>query len=115
MKAEQFDKIVENRCISIKQVLASKAKEYAKGDRLWNFKRAARVSEISPELALKGMLMKHLVSVFDMVDEAGQGIFHPDAFIDEKLGDLVNYCILLEALLKEHNESRKDTKTRKAA
>lgn len=100
MNAEQFDKILNDRLDSIKAVLGSKAKEYAIGDRLYNFKRAAEITRTTPRKALAGMFMKHLVSVLDLVE----GSLEPtDYMVNEKIGDAINYLILLEALLKEKN------------
>ena len=98
MNTEQFDTILESRLSSIKQVLGNKAKEYAIGDRLYNFKRAAEISRTTPQRALAGMFMKHLVSVLDLVE----GSISPTEYmVNEKIGDAINYLILLEAILKE--------------
>lgn len=98
MTHDEFDKLLERRIELITDVLASKACEYADGeDRLYNFKRAARIGETTPAKALKGMLLKHLVCVFDLIDLEASNT----KLIDEKLGDTINYLILLEALLKE--------------
>ena len=104
MLSEEFDKIVEERVEKIKSILISKAKEYASDtDRLHNFKVAARVDNESPEKALWGMAKKHLVCIMDMVSDTN-GIHKMNItreYIDEKIGDMANYMILLEALLKE--------------
>jgi hypothetical protein len=98
MNNEQFNLIVENRIQLIKTVLGNKAKEYAIGDRLYNFKRAAEILRCTPQKALIGMFMKHLVSVLDL----SEGSTIPtDYLINEKIGDAINYLILLEATLKE--------------
>ena len=103
MKAEEFDLIVENRIKSIQKVLVEKSAEYASPvDRFHNFNVAARIINTSPEKALLGMMLKHLVSVLDMIDYARKT---PERLtvplIDEKIGDTVNYLVLLEGLLKE--------------
>jgi hypothetical protein len=98
MNTEQFEIILESRLSSIKQVLGNKAKEYAIGDRLYNFKRAAEISRTTPQQALAGMFMKHLVSVLDLVE----GSVSPTEYmVNEKIGDAINYLILLEAIFKE--------------
>lgn len=100
MQSEAFNHIVKARCDLIQSILASKAKEYAIDDRLYNFKRAAEILRITPQRALFGMFMKHLVSVIDLVE----GSIQPTRYlIDEKIGDAINYLILLEAILKEQN------------
>jgi len=98
MDSAQFDVILQERLISIAQTLGNKAKEYAIGDRLYNFKRAAEISRTTPQRALAGMFMKHLVSVMDLIE----GSIEPTEYmVNEKIGDAINYLILLEAILKE--------------
>lgn len=103
MEPEKFDRIVRNRMASIKQILHAKGREYADGcsDRLHNFKRAAVMLQCAPEGALQGMLAKHLVSIMDMVDGVEAGREYPIAIWEEKIGDAINYLILLEAIVKE--------------
>lgn len=49
-------------------------------------------------MALYGIMAKHLVSVIDLIE----GTIEPtEYFINEKLGDLINYLVLLEAVFKE--------------
>ena len=98
MNIEDFDKLLNNRLNKIKETLSSKAKEYASGDRLYNFKYAAKINNISQEKALWGMATKHLVSVIDLVNGR---INLSNEIVDEKIGDMINYLILLEAVLKE--------------
>lgn len=99
MDTATFYTILENRLLKISDVLGRKAKEYALGgDRLHNFKTAARMKGESPALALWGMAAKHLVSVEDLV--YGRLAATPE-MVNEKIGDMINYLILLEAVLKE--------------
>ena len=101
MNAETFNNIIEERITGIRETLVRKGKEYSsETDRLHNFKRAGKVLQCSPEKALLGFLTKHLVSIFDMIDEADTKI-HSLEMINEKCMDSINYFILLEALFKE--------------
>ena len=99
MIKSEFDKILSERIRKIETVLRSKSGEYShNGDILFTFKQASIVNEQSMSMALWGMLTKHLISVMDLVNgraKATQNI------VDEKIGDLINYLILLEAILKE--------------
>ena len=99
MTPERFNDLLENRLSLTRDVLGSKAGEYAStSDRLHNFKAAAAMLRGTPEQALLGMLVKHMVSIYDMVlDGQPRAI----ALWDEKIGDAINYMILLEALVKE--------------
>lgn len=105
----KFEKIVKNRVDKIEKILVEKGKEYAKeNDRFHNFNEAARMEGSTPEKALWGMFLKHYVSVRDMVFQNRK--FEIDQ-IDEKIGDAINYFILLEGLLKikiseEKNEEK---------
>lgn len=108
MKNEYFQEVLDNRLKLTSEVLSSKAEEYASDkDRMHNFKKAARLGECSPERALLGMMMKHIVSVLDLVDrtdDVGPNEIRKCAtkeYIEEKIGDSINYLILLEAMLKE--------------
>ena len=104
MKQEQFDVILSDRLNRIKTVLGNKAKEYAVGgDRLHNFKVAARINNCTPAEALWGMAMKHLVCIEDLIQDRVKAT---DGLIDEKIGDMINYLILLEALLQETIDRR---------
>lgn len=99
MTNEQFDKILKRRLQLTKDVLSCKAKEYAVGDRLSNFNYAATMTRTSRRAALLGMMAKHLVSVVDMIHSEDR-VFSGE-YIEEKIGDSINYFILLEAMLKE--------------
>lgn len=99
MDSQKFNEILEKRLTAIRATLASKGKEYAIGDRLYNFKRAAEILRTTPQKALAGMLMKHLVSVMDLIE----GSLEPSEYmVNEKIGDAINYLILLEAIFKEY-------------
>lgn len=102
MNSEEFEQILTSRVGSIVLTLSSKAKEYASGgDRLHNFKVAARIMNKSPEEALQGMMIKHLVSVFDLIDDR---LENTSAMVNEKIGDTINYLILLEAIFAEQRK-----------
>lgn len=101
MDNQEFDEILERRIELIRSVLKSKAKEYAITDRLHNFNRAARMLEIPRQKALAGMMSKHWVSILDILDNFGKGEPPAIGMIEEKIGDAINYLILLEAMLKE--------------
>ena len=102
MKAEKFDLILQARVEKMITTLGAKAGEYATDkDRLHNFKRAGQLLDCSPERALLGMLVKHLVSVLDIVDNIESGQKVKADLWDEKIGDVVNYYVLLDGLVHE--------------
>lgn len=104
MDKKEFEKLLEHRIELTKKVLSSKNKEYASdSDKLHNFKRAAGMLQKTPETSLIGMWTKHIISILDIVDkiEAGEHDFLNNSMLEEKIGDAVNYLIILEAMIKE--------------
>lgn len=100
-----FDKLVEYAVTKmVKEVMCAKSVEYARGgDKLYNFKRAAEVSGRTPLQCLQGMKLKHDVSILDMLDDETNPHI-PDVTQEkweEKIGDDINYLILMLALLYE--------------
>ena len=73
MRTEQFENIINNRIETCKSVLCSKAEEYATDDRLHNFKAAGELQKCTPVKALGGMMAKHTVSVYDLIEDYEQG------------------------------------------
>lgn len=99
MTPKDFNALLDRRIEKIRAVLASKELEYSSGrDRLHNFKVAARIDEETPKEACWGMAKKHLVSVIDMIK--GDTLCTQD-MVDEKVGDLINYLILLEGCFSD--------------
>jgi hypothetical protein len=99
VNSEQFAEIFSRQFRMADEVLNKKAREYATDeDRLHNFKSAAALIGGTPEQALWGFAVKHLVSISDMV--ASDEAYSQEAW-DEKIGDALNYLILLRAQVFE--------------
>jgi len=102
MTVDEFDAVVERRLDLIRKTLVVKGREYMwGGDRLSNFVNGAKLLRCTPERALLGYLAKQAVSVVDFVHDAEAGVQRTQAEWDEKIGDCVNYLILLEAIAAE--------------
>ena len=100
MNTEDFDKIIEDRIDKIRKVLSVKAKEYVEsGDRLGNFKRAGELIDETPIKALLGFCAKHIVALYDFANRNTNEVSYGQW--EEKLGDIINYMILLDGLLNE--------------
>lgn len=100
MLHETFDKLLEETFDRCRSVLATKSKEYSTGDKLHNFKVAADLQRCTPEVALGGMLAKHVVSIYDLIGKSGGADPEMDIW-EEKIGDAINYLVLLKALVVE--------------
>ncbi len=99
MTKEEFADLIEDSFERSRDVLKVKEKEYSQGkDRLDQFYRAAIVQGITPTKALVGMMTKHFTSICDMSN-------NPTSYSinkwDEKLGDLRNYTLLMDALVRD--------------
>jgi len=101
MKSDRFTEVMDNRILDCVQTLGVKAGEYATEDRLHNFKVAAELQNCTPITALAGMMAKHTVSIYDLVQRQEQGFAVTKEMWDEKIGDHINYLLLLTALVQE--------------
>lgn len=107
MKHKVFTEIVMARVAKCEMVLGSKDKEYSSGtDRLHNFKSAARARNQSVPKALDGMMMKHLCSMWDEIDKMEKDPRHVPSkeWVNEKLGDVINYTLLLEGVIEDRRD-----------
>ena len=99
MIRKKFDGLVEAWLGHISSTLVTKGDEYAYDeDRLINFKEAARMQGCTPEQALLGFVTKHLVSIYDSIKKEN---YRDEHYWAEKIGDVICYFILLDALLEE--------------
>ena len=104
MTNERFEQVFEETVGKCRAILISKNKEYARGgDKLSNFKKAAALQGITAESALKGMMVKHLVSVCDYITDLEVESLHTLEAWDEKVLDSLNYLFLLRGLLEERH------------
>lgn len=102
----EFNEIVERRCDLIKNVLVKKGQEYANDDEVFhNFKNAANISfHSSHEKVAWEFMVKHLQSIKDIIEHVsidGANGYPKNPLIEEKIGDAINYLILIEGMLKE--------------
>ncbi len=99
MMYEERDEIIQEMIDKCLRVLKAKAEGYSTDeDVLHNFRVAAGLQGCSVTQALAGMMTKHTVSVYDMIN-SGQS--YAPAVWDEKIGDLINYLLLLRVAVKE--------------
>lgn len=109
MNNTEFEKIIEAQFDRCRETLLKKAEEYADDtDRLHNFKIAAKLQGVTPLTALGGMMAKHTVSVYDLIQGHEDGLEIKKEMWDEKIGDSINYLLLMQGLLAE--ERHKDNK-----
>lgn len=103
MTTDEFNNIFNDTIAASRNTLINKAHEYATEDRLHNFKVAAEIEGCTPIQALGGMMAKHTVSVYDLIRNGVESATL--SMWDEKIGDSINYLILLRALVIEDKEN----------
>ena len=98
MNSKEFDEeVLESTLNVVRETMKSKRKEYSDDvNPFRNFDNASRVDRISPDQALWGMLLKHLVSIMDIKNSKFDK--HDKAYIDEKINDAITYFILLKGV-----------------
>jgi hypothetical protein len=104
MTREDFSRRVEKRIDLVRQTLLAKHKEYAKDDNVFrNFDEAAGGLSLHGSSAevLWSYMTKHLVSIKDIVADNKPV---DTTVVSEKIGDVINYLILLEAMLNQQGE-----------
>ena len=99
MTVETFNIIVKEQLERCEELLTSKGQEYALGaDRLAAFKKAAAFQGSTQAEAALGMMVKHLVSVSDMIQSHAH---YTTSRWDEKITDSINYLLILRAIIEE--------------
>ena len=101
MTSDRFNEILEETLQKCIDTLRTKSNEYATEDKLHNFKVAAVIQNCTPITALAGMMAKHTVSVYDLIQKQEHGVGVSKEMWEEKIGDSINYLILLSALVQE--------------
>ena len=114
MKTIDFnDIIIKERIGKIRDILIQKGNEYdTEEERFHSFNTAAKKYNKTPERIAHEWWTKHYVSFLDMLDALeDKGPLRnriTSKLIDDKIGDMINYLILIEGMLKERIEARFD-------
>lgn len=104
MNQKEFDTVLENVLQDTGNTLSGKAAEYARVDRLSNFKAVGQLLHCVPERALWGFVTKHIIALTDFIEKLDNG----DCSVSEeqwkeKTHDIIAYMILLWALIEERS------------
>jgi len=99
ISVEEFNAVVDEQLVMCREMLVKKTEEYTDGvDPLHNFRSAESLMG-SMTNALAGYMMKHTVSLYDMMKEDPNN-FTPERW-NEKITDHINYLLLLKAIVVE--------------
>ena len=106
MTHEQFKTVFNELINKCDAILNVKSAEYSTdSDKLHNFYTAAALTGENPVKALGGMMLKHTVSVYDMMRDTDNGKRFDLAKWEEKIIDSINYLILLRAVLVDMGDA----------
>ena len=102
MKIEKFKELLEKRFTKTREVYSKKMNEYANDlDVFLSFKKGVGFSfQDTPEGVAWEYACKHFESIKTIISKIPDEI-PSDKLIDEKIGDAINYLIILEGLIKE--------------
>ena len=108
MTKTDFNTIVQRRTELIHSVLNSKGNEYAMDtDAFDNFKSGVNIAFAdTPEKVAWEYMTKHLQSIKSILNNVANDSSSTPSIevIEEKIGDAINYLILIEGMLKEKRE-----------
>lgn len=114
MNPAQFRAVVTGRIDAILRTLAAKGAEYGSTvDVLHNFKRSAELAdevglpESTPARECFAFMRKHLVNIADMCSRETFAHMNDADFrllLDEKIGDAINYLVLMYACLVDQHK-----------
>ena len=114
MNQAEFTKLVDETVYSTAQLLVTKGQEYAgTADRLSNFKRGAALTGTTPLQTALIYASKHYDSIATYIrkDASGEQQILSEP-IEGRFDDLINYCILMKAIVKENNQTPPTTNTK---
>jgi len=103
MNQTNFKKLLKARFKKIEDTFTVKQKEYANDvDVFENIKNGVGLSVFTtePEQVAWNYAAKHLESIISMLEKL-PGEEPSEQLINEKIGDAINYLIIIEGLLKE--------------
>lgn len=107
MNRDEFEKVVEETIASTAKLLIEKGAEYAgNADRLSNFKRGSALIGVTPLQVALIYASKHFDAISTYIrNDATGGLQILSEPIEGRFDDLINYCYLMKALIKEAREN----------
>ena len=103
MELKKFKKLLKHICDRSENTFTKKRSEYANDvDVFENIKRGIGFSifNTEPEQVAWSYATKHLESIASMLEKLPEEVPSND-LIEEKIGDAINYLIIIEGLLKD--------------
>lgn len=95
MTEKKFEYEVEQTLDKIRELLIVKGKEYRRNNNPFhNFEQGAKRKGVIRERILDGMLLKHEISIDDMIDDLDNNVLPSKYTVEEKFTDKLIYTII---------------------
>lgn len=102
MTEASFESRVKERIELCLKILGKKGLEYhVSGNPVGQVEMGAAILGTDPEHYVLALMTKHLVSVMTNIKNKRYDNW------EEKIGDLINYCLILDAVIQNKKEERK--------
>ena len=107
MNQDRFNLLVQETVTETAKLLVLKGGEYAGSeDRLANFKRGASLTGATPLQVAFIYASKHYDAIATFVRDNASGVYRERSeSIGGRFDDLINYCILMKAIIQEEIET----------
>lgn len=111
MSNKEFHELMVNTFEKCQAIARSKGEDYTKGskDALANFKEGGIDINIDPKKVAWIFMNKHYQAITNYVKTGGQSESEP---IDERIKDMINYLVLMYALIVEERQFEETLKIR---
>jgi hypothetical protein len=101
-RQDNYEKVVKDTIEEIKGVVLIKGKEYHRNNNPFhNFEKGAQRTGQIRERVIDSFLLKHEISISDMVDDLEKGILPTKEMVNEKFNDNIIYLLLKKASILE--------------
>lgn len=98
MTEKEFEKEIDKTLKQLRKTLVVKGREYRRNSNPFhNFEMGSKMTGLSREKVLDGMLLKHEISIADMTNDLSQGILPLEEIVHEKFNDNIIYLLLKKA------------------
>lgn len=110
LKEQEFEKRVNDTLKKLKLLLITKGKEYRRENNPFhNFERGSLMTNETREKVLKGFMLKHIISVDDMVDDLAKKNLPQEAQVEEKFNDILVYYLIQKCMILDRLDNKKPT------
>lgn len=101
MTFEEYNALIKDQIAICEEMLLKKSEEYAAdADPLHNFNCGAPLIDGDPKKVLGGYMLKHTVSIYDMIANDSKEHYSRDKWI-EKITDHINYLLILRTMIDD--------------